>query len=140
MTEVETGETPILGLFASERKADAALSALHRQGLGTEAIKVVDKATTDDVDPSLPLPARQAGASLGPLRADVEHEPEVMPESTAVKISALESVLMRLSLSREEARYYARSIYEGASLIIVPEATQREQVIALLQEHGAANL
>jgi hypothetical protein len=63
-----------------------------------------------------------------------------MPESTAVKISALESVLMRLSLSREEARYYARSIYEGASLIIVPEATQREQVIALLQEHGAANL
>jgi hypothetical protein len=140
MTEVEAGEAPILGLFASEREADAALSALHRQSLGGEAIKVVDKATADDVDPSLPLPVRQAGASLGPLRGGVEHEPEVTPESTAVKISALETVLMRLSLSREEAHYYARNVYDGASLIIVPGATQRERVVALLREHGAANL
>ena len=140
MSELESGDTPILGLFADERQADAALSELHRRDVGSEAIKVVDKATADDVDPSAPLPAREAGASLGPLRPEVSADPQVTPENTAVKIEALQSVLMRLALSPEEALHYARNVFEGASLVIVPASTQRQEVISLLQQHGAANL
>ena len=132
----------ILGLFDSERAADAALSQLAAGGMGEEAIKVIDKPDLDTAEPPIPYPAFKAGASLGPLRP----EPESLPGAELAQgvdddpQRDLQQLLEDLQLDAEEAQYYASGVYDGGTLVLVQVANMAvaAKVRELLTAAGAA--
>ncbi|MDT8305192.1 MAG: hypothetical protein RRC07_04600 [Anaerolineae bacterium] len=133
----------VLGLFDSERAADAVLSHLAAQGMSQDAIKVINRPDLDTAEPAIPYPAFKAGASLGPLRPEPETLPgaELAEEALPNPQQELRQLLEQFDLDAEEATYYAGGVYEGGTLVVVraPGDTEAAQLRQLLADAGATN-
>jgi hypothetical protein len=133
----------VLGLFDNERAADAALSKLAIGGVRDEAIEVIRRPDLEATEPPIPLPAYQAGASLGHLRPEPETlpSPKIVEEAAEEPVRELEGLLAGLELDDEAARYYAGAVEEGGTLVAIhaKDEAGAEAIRRWLADAGAAS-
>ncbi len=123
-------DTPLIGLFATQKRAEGALSALNALDLKAGAIQVVESPHLD----SAARTAVPAVAAPGPVGWP---GPVPLPLATPDR----PDFLARLGVPSADADFYASAIDRGATLIVVDvDPDQASRVRQLLGEHGAMNL